>query len=607
MLSAILFFTAVLSAPPAAPSPAAAQQDDPAVRIWLSDDGRYQRGDRAKVEVKAREDGYLVVLNVDPDGRLRVLFPLDPSDDALIRGGKKYEILGRGDREAFTIDQRSGHGTVYAAISHDPFNFQGYVTGDHWDLTALGDVRISDKPETDLNAFVQRIARSDFDYDILGYDVYENVVYGSGTTVNEYNYGPMLYSDGYGDYGYGCYSYWGCGGSSIFIGIGFGHRHRFYDPFFYDPFFYSPFFYSPYYYPAYYYPRSYYPGYRYPFHRYPYASYPGYRYPGGRAPFGTYYSTPWRRRGVDPVVASGFQWRAREIATRTPTNGSLASAYRAPIDARPRAAGVPTPRPARGSFAGMPSPVRNRERLDAAPRRSLDPRSNEIVLTNVPERGPVGRRAVDRPGNPVPQPQRVRSGADDQVGRSQVTGRPANVRPANMPTRVPEARPAAPQIRDRNESRGAPVTGRGDRSAYEGTRVITPRAPEARRAEDERPASRPNIERVQNMERGQNIERGQMSAPSGRVEPRGDPSPARAEPSNSPPPARMEPRQQESRPAPAARGGNDGGGGRSAGGGAPSDRGGGGGWGGHGGGGGGGRGAGGGGGGLGGGGGGRHR
>src|SRR5882724_11543170 len=122
MLSAILFFTAVLSAPPAAPSPAAAQQDDPAVRIWLSDDGRYQRGDRAKVQVKAREDGYLVVLNVAPDGRLRVLFPLDPSDDALIRGGKKYEILGRGGREAFTVDQR-GRGTVYAAISRDPFRF----------------------------------------------------------------------------------------------------------------------------------------------------------------------------------------------------------------------------------------------------------------------------------------------------------------------------------------------------------------------------------------------------------------------------------------------------------------------------------------------------
>jgi hypothetical protein len=587
MLSAILFFTAVLSAPPGVPSPAAAQQDDPAIRIWLSDDGRYQRGDRAKVQVKAREDGYLVVLNVSPDGRLRVLFPLDPSDDALIRGGKKYEIIGRGDREAFTIDQRSGHGTVYAAISHDPYKFEGYVTGDHWDLTALDDVRISDKPETDLNAFVQRIARSDFDYDVLGYDVYENVVYGSGTTVNEYNYGPALYSDWYG--GYGCYSYWGCGGTSIFIGVGFGHRHRFFgNPFFFDPFFFDPFF------PTFFQPVFVQPVFFVPVR-------PFFGFPVRRPPFGGFFATPWRQRGVDPVVATGFQWRGRQVPTRTPTNGSLASGYRAPIDTRARVAAVPMPRPARGSLTSSPSQVRNRERLDAAPRRSLDPRpgqtrSNEILLSNVPERGPVGRRAVDRPGSPVPQPQRVRSSAEDQAGgRSQATGRPANV-----PNRMPEARPAAPQIRDRNENRGAPVTGRDDRSAYEGTRVISPRAPEARRADDERPASRPNIER------GQNMERGQMSTPSGRFEPRGDPAPARVEPSNSPPPARMEPRQQESRPAPAARGGNDGGGGRSAGGAAPTDRGGGGGWGGHGG--GGGRGAGGGGGGgFGGGGGGRHR
>src|SRR5882724_12629424 len=122
MHSALMLFAAVLGIPIGAPAPAAVRQDDPAIRIWLSDDGRYQRGDRAKVQVKAREDGYLLVLNVDPDGRLRVLFPLDPSDDALIRGGKKYEILGRGGREAFTVDQR-GRGTVYAAMSRDPFRF----------------------------------------------------------------------------------------------------------------------------------------------------------------------------------------------------------------------------------------------------------------------------------------------------------------------------------------------------------------------------------------------------------------------------------------------------------------------------------------------------
>ena len=193
MLSALLLSAAIFGIPSGAPAPAAVTQDDPAIRIWLSNDGRYQRGDPAKVQVKSRDDGHLLVLHVDPDGHLRVLFPLDPADDSFIRGGKKYEIIGRGGREAFTVAQRSGQGTVYAAISHDPFKVEGYVTGDHWDYAALDDVRISSKPETDLNQFVQRIASSDFDYDILNYDVYENVVYSPTTTVYENSYGPMGY------------------------------------------------------------------------------------------------------------------------------------------------------------------------------------------------------------------------------------------------------------------------------------------------------------------------------------------------------------------------------------------------------------------------------
>jgi len=39
-----------------------------------------------------------------------VLFPLDPGDDAFVRGGETREIRGRGDREAFSIDEREGAG-----------------------------------------------------------------------------------------------------------------------------------------------------------------------------------------------------------------------------------------------------------------------------------------------------------------------------------------------------------------------------------------------------------------------------------------------------------------------------------------------------------------
>jgi len=124
----------------AAPTGAAAtglRSDDPPVKVWLNQDNYFVQGDRARVNVKVAEDGYLVVLRADADGRIRVLFPLDPSDDSFVRGGSKIEVRGRGDREAFYVDDREGTGVVLAARSVQPFKFDAFVRGDHWDYRVL--------------------------------------------------------------------------------------------------------------------------------------------------------------------------------------------------------------------------------------------------------------------------------------------------------------------------------------------------------------------------------------------------------------------------------------------------------------------------------------
>ena len=54
---------------------------DPPVRLWLSSHGDYAYGARAKVHARAAQDGYLVVLHADADGRVHVLFPIDPHGD----------------------------------------------------------------------------------------------------------------------------------------------------------------------------------------------------------------------------------------------------------------------------------------------------------------------------------------------------------------------------------------------------------------------------------------------------------------------------------------------------------------------------------------------
>src|SRR5436189_6252789 len=83
----------------AAPATARSVTPNPPVRVWFNSDGNYQYGDRAKVYAKAAEDGNLVVLRADASGQVRVLFPVDPDGDQQVRGGKKYELKGRGGRE----------------------------------------------------------------------------------------------------------------------------------------------------------------------------------------------------------------------------------------------------------------------------------------------------------------------------------------------------------------------------------------------------------------------------------------------------------------------------------------------------------------------------
>src|SRR5213594_3505653 len=215
----------------AAPS-AAAASDDPPIHVWLNQDNYFVRGDRAKVYVRAGADGYLVVVRADADGRLRVLFPIDPSDDTFMRAHKKFEVRSRGDREAFAVDEREGSGVVLAAWSASPFKFDELVSGDHWDYRVLGNIQTGVDAEAALVDVVQRMAGdARFDYDVVTYTVQSTTAY--------YRHG---YRDGY-------YPSFG-----VRFGYGLPYRYRFglfygascYDPFFYDPFFSSPFFYRPY-------------------------------------------------------------------------------------------------------------------------------------------------------------------------------------------------------------------------------------------------------------------------------------------------------------------------------------------------------------------------
>jgi uncharacterized protein DUF4384 len=216
---------------------AVAPSDDPPIKVWLNQDNYFQRGDKARVNVKLSEDGYLVVLRADPAGRVRVLFPLDPSDDDFVRGGDSFEVRGRGDREAFSIDEREGTGVVLAARSAVPLKFDEFVRGDHWDYGVLDARSAGDDKEAALLDLVQRMTPDGhFDYDVQKYFIASPRAYDNG-------YYPS-FGIGLG-YGWPYYGYR--------FGFAYGRYNSCFDPFFYDPFFcdsffYDPFFYNPFFY-----------------------------------------------------------------------------------------------------------------------------------------------------------------------------------------------------------------------------------------------------------------------------------------------------------------------------------------------------------------------
>ena len=172
--------------------PAATPPSVPAIQIWLNNDRRFFPGDQGRVQVQTLEDGYLVVLHVDPDGHLRVVFPVDPTDDNFIRGGKKYEVRGRAGRETFDVDNRTGHGTIYAAVSKSAFRFDDFVVGDHWDYKTIAPNRLPEDPESDVTELVRKMSQGSFDYDLLGYDVIEHVYASSGYYDNS-SYASVYY------------------------------------------------------------------------------------------------------------------------------------------------------------------------------------------------------------------------------------------------------------------------------------------------------------------------------------------------------------------------------------------------------------------------------
>ena len=140
------------------------------VRLLL-DHERYLPGSTGQVRVAIGRNGYLLVLYSDPTGHVRVAFPLDPADPATVTKDTVIEIRSRGDRDAFIVNDSSGVGTWYAAISSEPFQFDSIQVSHHWDYRTIPRVRDAATAERELTEFVERIQPGRFEYDIVSYSI----------------------------------------------------------------------------------------------------------------------------------------------------------------------------------------------------------------------------------------------------------------------------------------------------------------------------------------------------------------------------------------------------------------------------------------------------
>jgi hypothetical protein len=148
------------------------------ISVWADRETPYRRGEGARIYFRTDEPGYVTVLRVDTDGRLRTLFPLEPWGGAKVLGGRTHEVSDTRNGGSFTIDDDPGIGYLFAIPSPFPFQYDDITRGEFWVFRVIDDGRIEGDPYVALTDLAERIApRGDYQYDITPYYVERHYEY----------------------------------------------------------------------------------------------------------------------------------------------------------------------------------------------------------------------------------------------------------------------------------------------------------------------------------------------------------------------------------------------------------------------------------------------
>jgi hypothetical protein len=147
-------------------------------RVWLDGgvDPVFQVGDEARVYYRASVDAYLVLLHMNTDGILRLLFPGAPGEAELARGGQDYRLRFPGS-DAWIIEESPGTGYFFVIASKERPRFdrlnETRVAGG-W-ASSPGRNRVSQDPYATVGEFTRAllpgIREADYAVDFTAYHI----------------------------------------------------------------------------------------------------------------------------------------------------------------------------------------------------------------------------------------------------------------------------------------------------------------------------------------------------------------------------------------------------------------------------------------------------
>ena len=128
----------------------------PYAEVWTTREV-FRRGEHARVYFRAESDSHILVLRVDTDGSVSVLFPAGPWSDTFVHGSRRYEIR-TSNREAFRVDDFPGQGYLVIVSARDPFFLEELSDGRGWaPEVILPGGRLAGDPYLGIHALTARL------------------------------------------------------------------------------------------------------------------------------------------------------------------------------------------------------------------------------------------------------------------------------------------------------------------------------------------------------------------------------------------------------------------------------------------------------------------